>query len=47
VDELIESKRALSRDLLEGGEELRLTELDDDALLRMVSLDLHRALEAT
>ncbi|MDP2273087.1 MAG: DEAD/DEAH box helicase [Archangium sp.] len=43
VDELIESKRRLSTELLEGGEELKLTELDDGALLKMVSLDLHTA----
>ncbi len=43
VDELIESKRKLATDLLEGGEELKLTELDDGALLKMVSLDLHTA----
>jgi superfamily II DNA or RNA helicase len=43
VDEMIEAKRKLSTDLLEGGEELKLTELDDGALLKLVSLDLHSA----
>jgi len=43
VDELIEAKRSLATELLEGGGELKLTELDDGALLKMVSLDLHTA----
>ena len=43
IDELIESKRQLSQDLLEGGAELQLTELNDDELLNLVRLDLqHR-----
>ena len=33
---------ALSRDLLEGGEEMPLTELTDDELLRLVALDIGR-----
>ena len=33
IDALIESKRSLSRDLLEGGAEIPLTELPDDELL--------------
>ncbi len=45
IDALIESKRQLSEDLLAGGQELNLTELRDDELLRMVSLDLNAALE--
>lgn len=45
IDQLIESKRQLSRELLEGGEELNLTELDDKALLKLVALDLHAALD--
>ncbi len=45
IDALIESKRQLSEDLLEGGRELNLTELRDDELLRLVSLDLNAALE--
>jgi len=40
IDELIESKVALSRELLEGGAELDLTALPDEELLRLVSLDL-------
>jgi superfamily II DNA or RNA helicase len=41
IDQLIESKQQLSRDLLEGGAELRLTEMDNDALLRLVALDIN------
>jgi non-specific serine/threonine protein kinase len=40
IDAMLEDKRSLSRELIEGGEELRLTELDDGELLRLVSLDL-------
>ena len=45
IDQLIESKRQLSEDLLEGGAELLLTELKDDELLKLVALDIHKALE--
>jgi non-specific serine/threonine protein kinase len=45
IDELIESKRRLSRELLEGGADLLLTELNDDELLKLVALDLNRALK--
>jgi non-specific serine/threonine protein kinase len=45
IDELIESKKQLSRDLLEGGGELNLTELKDDELLRLVALDLKAAMK--
>jgi superfamily II DNA or RNA helicase len=43
IDALIESKRTLSHNLLEGGQEIALTELHDDELLRLVSLDIRRA----
>ena len=42
IDELIESKKQLSTELLEGGAELNLTELEDEELLRLVALDLKR-----
>jgi non-specific serine/threonine protein kinase len=45
IDELIESKRRLSRELLEGGADLLLTELNDDELLKLVALDLNKALK--
>jgi non-specific serine/threonine protein kinase len=44
IDELIESKRRLSQELLEGGADLLLTEMDDDELLKLVALDLNKAL---
>ena len=43
IDQLIESKRALVRDVLEGGAELQLTELSDRQLLELVALDIHSA----
>ncbi|HEX7487985.1 MAG TPA: C-terminal helicase domain-containing protein, partial [Anaeromyxobacteraceae bacterium] len=43
IDALLEDKRMLARDLIEGGGEVRLTELDDRELLRLVALDLGSA----
>jgi non-specific serine/threonine protein kinase len=40
IDQLIESKRQLSQDLLEGGADLLLTEMNDAELLKLVALDL-------
>ena len=45
VDALIESKRQLSSDLLEGGAQLMLTEMKNDDLLKLVALDIHTAME--
>ena len=45
IDELIESKKHLSQELLEGGAELNLTELKDEELLRLVALDLSTAMK--
>jgi non-specific serine/threonine protein kinase len=45
IDELIESKQRLSKDLLDGGADVALTELKDDELLRLVTLDLRTALK--
>ncbi len=47
IDQMIESKRQLSQDLLEGGADLMLTELKDDELLKLVALDLNAALKET
>ena len=47
IDAMLEDKRKLSRELLEGGDEVRLTELDDRELLRLVSLDLRSATSDT
>ncbi len=43
IDAMLEDKRALSRELLDEGGEMRLTELDDRELLRLVSLDIRSA----
>src|SRR5207244_6485404 len=43
IDKLIESKQQLSKDLLEGGADLLLTEMNDGDLLRLVALDLNSA----
>jgi len=47
IDAMLEDKRKLSRELLEGGDEVRLTELDDRQLLQLVSLDLRSAASDT
>lgn len=43
IDQLIESKQQLVRDVLEGGAELLLTEMSDKELLDLVKLDIHTA----
>ena len=45
IDQLIDSKRQLSQDLLEGGGEMLLTEMRNDELLKLVALDIHTASE--
>jgi non-specific serine/threonine protein kinase len=40
IDALIEAKKGLSEDVLASGEEISLTELKDEDLLRLVTLDL-------
>jgi non-specific serine/threonine protein kinase len=45
IDRLIESKRQLSEELLEGGAEAMLTEMKDDELLKLVALDINKALK--
>jgi non-specific serine/threonine protein kinase len=45
IDALIESKKQLSHELLEGGSELNLTEMKDDELLKLVALDLNAAIK--
>jgi non-specific serine/threonine protein kinase len=45
IDQLIDSKRQLSEDLLGGGGEVLLTEMKDEELLKLVALDLHTAAE--
>jgi superfamily II DNA or RNA helicase len=43
IDQLIEAKQQLSRDVLEGGGEMLLTEMKDEELLKLVALDLRAA----
>jgi non-specific serine/threonine protein kinase len=43
IDALIEEKRQLAADLIEGGAEKLLTEMTDSELIRFVSLDVARA----
>jgi superfamily II DNA or RNA helicase len=45
IDQLIESKKQLAGDLLEGGAEMQLTELKDEELLKLVALDLNAAIQ--
>jgi SNF2-related domain/SNF2 Helicase protein/Helicase conserved C-terminal domain len=45
IDQLIESKQQLSQELLSGGADLLLTEMKDDELLKLVALDLNKALK--
>ena len=43
IDALLESKEDLARQILEGTDEVKLTELDDEQLLRMVAIDIRTA----
>ena len=43
IDALVDDKRALAGDLLEGGGEATLTEMGDEELLATVALDIDRA----
>jgi SNF2 family DNA or RNA helicase len=43
IDEMIESKRRMADEMLSGGGEINLTELDDRSLLDLVRLDLNAA----
>lgn len=45
IDQLIESKQQLVKNVLEGGAELLLTEMSDRELLDLVRLDIHAAQE--
>ena len=44
IDALIESKKNISKELLEGEGEFSLTEFSNEQVMKMVSLDIHRAL---
>jgi SNF2 family DNA or RNA helicase len=43
INRLLEEKKSLATELLEGGGEILLTEMPDDELLRFVALDLKSA----
>ncbi len=43
IDAMIEGKSVLAKDVIEGSTEKMLTEMADDELLRMLSLDINRA----
>jgi non-specific serine/threonine protein kinase len=45
IDRLIESKKALAGELLQSGADVLLTEMKDEALLKLVALDLSAALK--
>jgi SNF2 family DNA or RNA helicase len=45
IDALIDSKQDLSDELLTGGDEVNLTEMTNDDIMRMVSLDLNAAMK--
>ena len=45
IDALIDSKQGLSDELLIGGDEINLTEMTNDDITRMVSLDLNAAMK--
>jgi non-specific serine/threonine protein kinase len=47
IDQLIESKQQLVKDVLEDGAELKLTEMSDKQLLDLVALDIHAARQDT
>jgi superfamily II DNA or RNA helicase len=44
IDQMIESKKQLAGNFLEGGADLQLTELNDKELLKLVALDLGAAM---
>jgi non-specific serine/threonine protein kinase len=44
IDALIDAKKGLSDELLTGGDEINLTEMTNDEIMRMVSLDLNVAM---
>jgi non-specific serine/threonine protein kinase len=43
IDALIQEKTALANDVLEGGAETLLTEMDNEELLKLVALDVDKA----
>jgi non-specific serine/threonine protein kinase len=44
IDDMLVAKAGLARDLLDGGGEMDITNMDDRELLQLVSLDIHAAM---
>lgn len=44
IDQMIEAKKGLSEDILAGKDEINLTEMKDEELIRMMTLDLRAAM---
>ena len=47
IDQMIESKKQLAGDFVEGGAEIKLTEMGDAELMQLVALDLGAAMQET
>ena len=45
IDEMIAAKSAIAEEVLEGGSEVLLTEMDNEQLLKILALDVDQALE--
>lgn len=45
IHDMIESKKELASNILSSHDEISLTDLSNDALIKMISLDIHRAVE--
>jgi len=43
IDELIEAKQQMSKDILEESADLLITEMTNDEILKLVALDIHAA----
>jgi len=43
IDALIESKQQMSKDIIEGGTDLVITEMSNEELMKLVALDIHAA----
>jgi non-specific serine/threonine protein kinase len=43
IDALIDSKQQMSKDVLEGGKDFMITEMNNEQLLELVALDIHSA----
>ena len=43
IDDLIESKKSLAQEIVEGGTDVLVTEMSDEQLLQMVALDINKA----